>query len=361
VLGWLLATLWSSPAHAHLMVAQKGTINLAGQGAYLVASIPVSAFGGVDDNGDGLLSLEEMRQHGADIERQVLSGIRLSDRHGARPLEGLMLNLAQSDEAPTAPVSHLIVLGRYALTDPGLPLQLSLSLFGTADSERRLEFTITQGAQKQRIVLAPGHAEHALLSPPWAVFADYLKLGLEHVLGGMDHLLFLLVVLATGFGLRNTLITLSCFTAGHASTLVASVMWGFTAPAAIVEPAIAATIVGMALFDRWSSARAKPLPGLLRLALVYACALIHGLGLAEALRDLDPDHRLIGLTGFNLGVEAAQVAVAALVAALALAVRAVRRMGNHHGLLPWRSLASSLGVALGSVWLVQRALAALPG
>ena len=80
-----------------------------------------------------------------------------------------------------------------------------------------------------------------------------------HVLGGLDHLLFLLVVLATGWAWRSALLALTCFTAGHAATLAAVALGGVTAPAHMVEPAIAATIVGMALFDRWSRQRPQPL------------------------------------------------------------------------------------------------------
>ncbi len=333
VLGGLLGALWSAPAHAHLMVAQKGTLNIVGDGAYLVASLPVSALVGVDDDKDGLLSLAEMRAHGADIERQVRAGIRLSDPGGARPLEGLMLNLAQRDDAPTAPVSHLIVLGRYALADPALPLRFRHALFGRADAERRMEFTVIRGPERQRLTLAPDRDELALLSPLWSIFLDHSRLGAEHVLGGIDHLLFLLVVLSTGSGLRRTVLALSCFTAGHATTLMASVLGGFSLPATIVEPAIAVTIVGMAGFDRWSAGRVLPVAW--RLGLVYLCALIHGLGLAEALRDLDPGHRMLSLAGFNLGVEGAQVAVAVV---LAVAVAAVRR-------LRWVSASAPVGRA----------------
>ncbi len=137
-------------------------------------------------------------------------------------------------------------------------------------------------------------------------------LGAEHVLGGLDHMLFLLVVLATGWGWRHTALALTVFTAGHAISLAAVAIGGFSAPAHIVEPAIAATIVGMALFDRWSHARSQPLAPAWRLALVFGCALIHGLGLAGALTrlGLDSTNRLLSLVGFNAGIEAAQLGVA---------------------------------------------------
>ena len=87
--------------------------------------------------------------------------------------------------------------------------------------------------------------------------------------------------LASGWGLRQALLALSCFTLGHAITLAASALGGLAVPARAVEPAIALTIVGMALFDRWAQRRrsvgAPALPQGVRLARVLGCALIHGL------------------------------------------------------------------------------------
>ena len=61
---WLTASL----AHAHLVVSQRGTLNIVGDGAYMVLSLPVSALSGIDDDHDGLLSVNELRAHGASIE-----------------------------------------------------------------------------------------------------------------------------------------------------------------------------------------------------------------------------------------------------------------------------------------------------
>ena len=145
-------------------------------------------------------------------------------------------------------------------------------------------------------------------------------------------MLFLLVVLATGWGWRATAQVLTVFTAGHAISLAAVALGGFGAPARIVEPAIiAATIVGMAL--------------------VFGCALIHGLGLAGALSGLglDSSNRLLSLLGFNAGIEAAQVGVA-LVAGLLIG--GVRRLQGPAWLAPATRMASRAG----SMWLLQRAI-----
>ena len=64
--------------HAHLMVEQHGTINFANGGAFLVLSVPVSAFSGVDDDGDGALSAVELSRHSKVVEEQLHDGVSSS-------------------------------------------------------------------------------------------------------------------------------------------------------------------------------------------------------------------------------------------------------------------------------------------
>ncbi len=345
-------------ANAHLMVAQHGTLNIVGNGAFMVLSLPVSSFTGVDDDGDGALSLAEMRAHAADIQAQVRRGAVLSDAQGARPLEGLMLNLSPPDDRPTAPASQLVVMGRFALDSQTDGLTFEVSLFGKGSAEQAQEITVSRGPEKQRMLLAPGRDQREILPAAWSVLVDHVALGAEHVLSGFDHLLFLLVVLATGWSLRQTVLALSCFTVGHFITLAGSAWLGWAVPASIVEPAIAATIVGLALFDRWSAGRAQPAPATLRLALIFGAALIHGLGFAGALTDLglDSDHQLPSLAGFNIGIEAGQLAVALLATTL---MAAITRLAGGRAMTLTTRLASYLGMVAGSVWLVQRVLVAV--
>ena len=174
------------------------------------------------------------------------------------------------------------------------------------------------------------------------------------MLSGADHLLFLLVVLAAAWNLRQVVLALTCFTAGHAVTLVACVWYGLSVPASWVEPAIAATIVGMALFDRWSAQRSLTNAVAIRLSLVFVCALIHGLGLAEALSDLGVGGmgKVVSLVGFNAGIELGQIAVA-LTAALVM--HGIRQVSGRRGLSKTTRFASHLSLALGSFWFFQRA------
>jgi hypothetical protein len=377
------ALLAATPAQAHLMAAQKGTLNVVGDAAFLVLSVPVSALKGVDDNGDGALSVAELRAHTDAIRSQVQAGVQLRDAAGALPLQLLMLDVAPPENTPQAAAHHLTVMGRFQLrapvAQPGaaqpaamvaaamqpLPLSLTFTLFGTAAGEQQQDLTITRQPDTQWLRFVPERATHALLPSTWAVLAEYLQTGATHVLSGPDHLLFLLVVLAAGWGWKPLLGALTCFTAGHALTLLACVWGGWSAPAALVEPAIAATIVGLAGFDHWAGRRAQPLRTGVRLTLVFACALVHGMGLAGALAELTQwapgsVQMAWALLGFNLGIEAAQMAVAALAGLLVLGMGAALKSG----MPPMATqrvgpFASAAAMVAGSFWFIQRVMLSL--
>ncbi len=350
------------------MAAQKGTLNLTPEGAYLVLSLPVSALQGVDNDGDGRMSQAELQAHAPVIEAQVQRGVRLSTGGTARALEGLMLSLSPPDDQPAAPALQVVVLGRFAPVSVGGPSWLEVRLFGQAPQERSVEVVATHARagqprassaasgerlvqeRVQRLQFEPGRERLALMPGALEVFSDHLELGFRHVLSGLDHLLFLLVVVAAGGGARYLLLALTSFTLGHALTLAAVVLGRWAVPSAWVEPAIAATIVAVAALD--ARGRASPGPSMGRLALVFVCALIHGLGLAGALfgLQLDDEHLWPSLAGFNLGVEAGQV----LVALPALGVLALlrQRFGEVVDGRVRQGLRAGAAVS-GLFWLVQ--------
>ena len=344
-------------AHAHLMVAQRGTINIVTGGAFMMLSLPATAFEGVDDNGDRALSPGELARHAASIEQQVRLGSQLLSDGNPLPLQGVLLQLSHTDEADSTAARQLIVMGRFQLPVPVSRLRFRLNLFGTGTDEQSQAITVSRGDTAQRMVLSVDHPEGVLLPSGWSTLLQYMREGVTHVLGGLDHLLFLVVVIASGWRPRAIALALSAFTAGHAITLFAVASGQVSVSPALVEPAIAATIVAMAIFDRWSvhrlQAGRKAWPAGLRLALVFSCALIHGLGLASALvgLGLDSGHRLWGLAGFNLGIESAQLLVAG---ACGLLVWTWQRTRGTTPTLPVQHLASLAAGLAGTVWFFER-------
>jgi hypothetical protein len=318
ILAVLLGLLWAHSAAAHLMPAQHGTLNVVGSGGFMVLSLPVSALTGVDANNNGSLEASELQAAGDAIEQQVLAGVQLRDEQGLRPVEGLLYSLSPDSDEPGALVPQLVVMGRFALEGAQGPLRFKLQLYGKAGNEQRTELTVTQGKQRSLLLLDAVHDERPVFATRWQVFVDALGLGVRHILSGPDHLLFLLVVLFGTVGWRQVLAVLTTFTVGHAITLVIGSLGLLVLPDLLVESAIAATIVIMALLEWLLRRRGQRLRWPARLVLVLACALIHGLGFAAALRELG----LIGerlwptIAGFNVGIELGQLLVALPVVAL---------------------------------------------
>jgi hydrogenase/urease accessory protein HupE len=160
------------------------------------------------------------------------------------------------------------------------------------------------------------------------VMADYGSLGVEHILGGLDHLVFVFGLLLLVSGARRLLYTVTAFTAGHSVTLSLAVLGYVSFPSALVEIAIAVTILALALE---LAREAPPQPGWMRRApwaMAFAFGLLHGLGFAGALAEVGLPHEEIpaALLSFNLGIELGQVAfVLAVVAARSVFARAIAR------------------------------------
>jgi hydrogenase/urease accessory protein HupE len=170
--------------------------------------------------------------------------------------------------------------------------------------------------------LSPGHrhfAGEAVLSaadatfdpgrPPARGFLSLVALGVEHILSGWDHLLFLLGMVLMVTRRRDVLAVVTAFTVAHSLTLGASVL-GFVSPSPrLVEPIIALSIawVGMEnLFKKQFSTRWR---------VAFGFGLLHGFGFAGALGDVGASVAELPrvLAGFNLGVELGQLAVLALI------------------------------------------------
>ncbi|MEZ4241408.1 MAG: HupE/UreJ family protein [Myxococcota bacterium] len=184
-----------------------------------------------------------------------------------------------------------------------------------------------------------------------AVGLGYLQLGIEHILTGWDHLVFLLGLLLAARSARETVGVVTGFTVAHSLTLSLAVLGVVVLPSRVVEPAIAATIVLVGLEGLLSARRGHPSPLGRRLALTFSLGLVHGLGFAGLLRDLGlpAGHRALALGAFNGGVEVGQLLVVLAAAPLLALARRWPR---------WEALgvpAGAAGVAAaGLVWLVAR-------
>lgn len=139
----------------------------------------------------------------------------------------------------------------------------------------------------------------------------FLLLGIEHILTGYDHLMFLLALLLVTNNFWSVGKVVSSFTIAHSLTLALATFGLLQIPARIVEPLIAVSIVYVCMENL---RQAQPRN---RWLLTFGFGLIHGLGFASVLRDLGIGQSgraaLLPLVSFNLGVEFGQLGVAALV------------------------------------------------
>jgi hypothetical protein len=140
------------------------------------------------------------------------------------------------------------------------------------------------------------------------IASAYTMLGIEHILRGIDHLLFVVSLLfLVGFN-RRLLWTITAFTVAHSLTLVLSALGWLTLRQAPVEATIALSIVlvaGEALHNRATLSRRWPA------VVAFLFGLVHGLGFAGALKEigLPQQHLITALLSFNAGVEMGQLLV----------------------------------------------------
>ena len=173
LLALAMAFSLATPVRAHLMVEQNGTLNIVESDAFMVLSLPVSAFRGIDDNGDGAVSMIEFNRHREEIGAAVHAGVFMNDARGRLALHGLMLSPEHSHGAMSghadASVSQIIVMGRFPLADASGKLYFNVDLFGSAPGEDSLKITATRPAdshrQVQHLTRANRRAEFFALDP----------------------------------------------------------------------------------------------------------------------------------------------------------------------------------------------------
>jgi|GEM_PF-1012545 len=193
----------------------------------------------------------------------------------------------------------------------------------------------------------------------WDVVATFTLEGALHLLSGYDHMLFLLSLLlvagehaardGTKKALREVAFVVTGFTIGHSITLIAAALDLIVLPSQLVEIAIAASILFVALWNLWRPDHRRGLP-----YVAIAFGLIHGFGFSSVLRELVLPRagRVTALLAFNLGIELAQLAAVAVV--IGPLAWAARRPGFYR---TWVVRGGSAVIAvIATYWMIERAL-----
>jgi len=238
----------------------------------------------------------------------------------------------------------------------------ALGLVGHAIRIDGLEATLTDVLV--RVALADGVTYTQILRPNdtsfvvkgqpsgWQMGADYSRLGVEHIVGGIDHLLFVLALVILVRGRRRLVATITAFTMAHSVTLAGATLGWVRVPQQPVEAAIALSIVlvaGEIVHGRRGRADiTQSWPWLVALAF----GLLHGFGFAGALSEvgLPENHVPYALLFFNGGVEVGQLLVIAVVLGLNGALGRGRiSLPRWAGLVPPYVMGS-----LAMAWVIQR-------
>ena len=189
---------------------------------------------------------------------------------------------------------------------------------------------------------------------PWQVLSTYFSLGVEHILLGIDHLLFVICLLFIAGGFKRVMITITGFTIAHSITLIASALNLVTLNPAPVEAVIALSIVFLAreIFIANKTSLAYRFP--LSVALIFG--LLHGFGFAAALGSigLPYNDQLLALLMFNVGVEAGQVSFIVLVIG---AYHLLRKLFTQSQQQQFVYTANLIIGGLASYWFLSRLMA----
>lgn len=215
-----------------------------------------------------------------------------------------------------------------------------------------------------RVEFANGTTSSALIKPDqpwltiegprsvWQVAWDYTTLGVEHILSGIDHLLFVLALLLIVNGMSRLFITITSFTLAHSITLAAATLGWMWVPGPPVEAVIALSILFLASelvkVNRGEQSLTANYPWLV----AFTFGLLHGFGFAGALSEVGlPQNEIpLALLMFNVGVELGQLLFVFAMLALILVLRRVR--------LPWPAWSRQVpayGIgAMAAFWFIQR-------
>ena len=208
------------------------------------------------------------------------------------------------------------------------------------------------GTLRQQAVLDAGDGERVYYrgsaQGALAVIATFVPAGVHHILIGPDHILFLVGLLLLGGGGWALLRIVTAFTAGHSVTLSLAALNVLTPPPAIVEPAIALSIVFVGADNLLVGTSGRDV----RAWIALAFGLVHGFGFASVLREFGlPSEALAwSLFSFNIGVEIGQLAVVLAIAGALALVR--RRSQAAAGRLAFAG--SIVVMAAGAYWFVER-------
>ncbi|WP_169928101.1 HupE/UreJ family protein [Labilithrix luteola] len=352
----LVVALFSSPACAHAVGISRGEYAAREGGLFaklVFARAEIAALvPSLDANHDGHVTAQEVQLARPDLLRDLLARILVTSRDdacaptlldsGLVEEDGLSVSALFACAAQDAPIAiDVRALGALAPGHRHVARILGSTSGEVMLSSEQPSFMVEPFAKEPSASTTPAPPSE---SPPRGSLL-FFRMGIEHILTGWDHLVFLLGLVLLRARARSLAAVVTAFTVGHSVTLALAVT-GLVVPSArLVEPAIALSIAYVGVDNFVSKDGGK------RWRITLPFGLVHGFGFAGALRALElPRTELASaLVSFNLGVEAGQLAILLL---LVPSLERLRRQPWFEPRIP-RAVSAAIVVA-GIAWFVAR-------
>ena len=347
---WVIVlSLHVSSAGAHLLPILSGTLNVIEQHVYVVLSLPASAFRGLDKGPDGAMDIDQYHRVEESLTAQIKQGLTIDGDGQAPELIQLMTHFSPRDSKSPADQDAIVVMLEYRFAATPMIVLIKTNLFGDRATDEQLTIKAQKGEDVDTAVLTPLQDSYVFFQGLGSTLFRFMGTGVEHILFGWDHLIFLSTLLVSGRGLRQLLILLTAFTIAHSVTFFLASSGLVRIYPDLVELAIAGTIILSSL----KNILAISLPAAGFALVVFSCGLIHGLGFASSMNTIGlVGPRMVAtLLGFNLGVEIGQVLFVMLWIG---GIRLLRQV-TAEGLHPlYTNLPSWISLAAGLFWFFER-------
>lgn len=340
--GWVGACLvaaLSVTARAHDLSQSVSDVMVVGdREARVVLNVDGLELGGLDADGDARISFGELERSIEDVFERARGHFLV---HAAdAPVRTTLEHYAVVDD-------HAVRLEiRYSFDEPITALTVTSRLDRvTHPAHRHLTNVRAFGADHQAVL--GGSAPTATFTPErrplLGTVSEFLRLGLEHIVTGYDHLAFLAGLVLVSASLFSLVGVITFFTIAHSITLALATFDVVVLPGYWVESVIALSIGYVALESLLRDRAFKPY------FVTFAFGLVHGFGFANILRDMSLPRgtRALSLFSFNVGVEIGQLAFVLLLFPL------VGFLGSRG--VPVRQTVSVCLIGMALYWFTQRA------
>jgi HupE / UreJ protein len=347
-LGLLMVLAIATPSQAHWADLAVADIQIRERDIDINLTIPTGLINQFDDDKNHQLSDPEITTHQPDLQEFLNGKIRLTA--AGQKSEMLIIKSTIAKKLPTnliaTPDTHSSLLLQYHWPESITQLQMHYDLFIPGVNTARCLAQVFRAGQIDNLVFTPDSKNAALIDAPIGQqINSFIKLGIEHIGTGYDHILFLISLLMLGGKLSYLLKVVTAFSLSHSVTLFLAALNIISVPSRWVEIAIALSIGYIASENLW---RQQPKA---RWQLAFGFGLIHGLGFSSALQELDlPRTNLVtSLASFSVGIELCQFAI----------VLAVYCALTYLHKFPWdltmRRLISAGVIVMSAIWLWERA------